>query len=65
MLYFGPETLMPVASALAAAVGAILMFWRRGLALVRRITGRIFRRGAGPAGADRPDTARVRPPAKD
>ena len=65
MLYFGPETLMPVASALAAAVGAILMFWRRGLALLRRLAARVFRRGAGPAGAAGTDPARVPPPAKD
>ncbi|MBW3534259.1 MAG: hypothetical protein KY453_03415 [Gemmatimonadetes bacterium] len=35
MLYFGPETIMPLASAAAAAVGAVLMFWRRAVALVR------------------------------
>ena len=34
-MYIGPETLMPVASALAAIVGVLLMFWRRTVALVR------------------------------
>ena len=37
MMYVGPETLMPLASALAAIAGAILLFWRRSVGLVRRI----------------------------
>lgn len=65
MLYFGPETLMPVASALAAAVGAILLFWRRGVALGRRLVARVFRRGASRTGAAGTDPAGVRPPAKE
>jgi hypothetical protein len=43
-MYLGPETLMPLASALAAIAGVVLMFWRRtvlfvraGLSKVRRI----------------------------
>jgi hypothetical protein len=28
-MYVGPETVMPVASALAAVTGVALMFWRR------------------------------------
>ena len=28
-MYIDPGTLMPVASALAAVVGGLLMFWRR------------------------------------
>lgn len=28
-MYIGPEVLMPVASAVAAALGVVLMFWRR------------------------------------
>jgi len=35
-LYMGPETMMPLASALAAIVGALLMFWRRFVAIARR-----------------------------
>jgi hypothetical protein len=35
MLYIGPETLMPLASAIAAVAGVILMFWRRTVAFVR------------------------------
>jgi hypothetical protein len=65
MLYFGPETLMPVASALAAAVGAILLFWRRGVALVRRLVARVFRRRSSRAGAAGSDPTGVRPPAKE
>ena len=65
MLYFGPEVLMPVASALAAAVGAILLFWRRGVALVRRVVARVFRRGTSRAGATGSDPAGARPPAKE
>ena len=65
MLYFGPETLMPLASALAAAVGAVLMFWRRGLALIRRLGSRVFRRSVRSGGAAGTDAARVPPPAKD
>ena len=45
-MYLGPETLMPVASALAAVGGVLLLFWRRVVgavrALVRRVSG-IFR----------------------
>jgi len=29
MLYIGPDALMPLASAVAAAFGMALMFWRR------------------------------------
>ena len=28
-MYIGPETMLPVASALAAIAGFLLMFWRR------------------------------------
>lgn len=28
-MYIGPETIMPLASALAAIGGVLLMFWRR------------------------------------
>lgn len=45
-MYLGPETLMPVASALAAVGGVLLLFWRRVVgavrALFRRVSG-IFR----------------------
>ena len=39
--YFGPETMMPVASIFAAAVGVVMMFGRNvvdlGRGLVRRV----------------------------
>ena len=34
-MYIGPDTLMPVASALAAIAGIVLMFWRRTVGMVR------------------------------
>lgn len=34
-MYIGPDTLMPVASALAAIAGIVLMFWRRTVMMVR------------------------------
>ena len=34
-MYIGPDTLMPVASALAAIAGVVLMFWRRMVGMVR------------------------------
>jgi hypothetical protein len=46
-LYIGPDVLMPLASALAAIVGFLLMFWKRTVAFFQRIghaIGRLFRR---------------------
>lgn len=46
-LYIGPDVLMPVASALAAVVGFLLMFWKRTVAFFRWIfssIGRLFGR---------------------
>ncbi|MBC7789980.1 MAG: hypothetical protein H7Z74_08535 [Anaerolineae bacterium] len=34
-MYIGPDTLMPVASALAAIAGVLLMFWRRTVGMLR------------------------------
>ena len=34
-MYIGPEVIMPLASALAAVAGVLLMFWRRVTAFVR------------------------------
>ncbi len=42
--YIGPETMLPLASILAAGVGVILMFWRYIIQLIRRLFGAIFRR---------------------
>jgi hypothetical protein len=49
-MYLGPDTLMPVASALAAIAGVVLMFWRRTVMLVRtgaQAVGRSFSRLVG------------------
>jgi hypothetical protein len=42
-MYIGPDTLMPLASALAAVVGFLLMFWRKTVAVVRMGLSRIGR----------------------
>lgn len=41
LLYIGPDALMPLASALAAAVGLLLMFWRRTVGFVRMVAQRV------------------------
>ena len=38
--YLGPDSLIPLASFLAAAVGFILLFWHRLAGLVRKLFGR-------------------------
>jgi hypothetical protein len=46
-MYIGPETLMPLASAIAAITGVLLMFWRRVAGLGRttlQAVGRTFSR---------------------
>ena len=54
-MYVGPETLMPLASALAAVAGVALMFWRKtvgafraGYGFLRSAVSRVF-----PGGRDR------------
>ncbi len=47
MLYIGPDALMPLASALAAAFGVALMFWRRLLAATRLGARALMRHLAG------------------
>jgi hypothetical protein len=37
ILYLGPETMMPVASALAGIIGAVLMFWQRLVRWMRKL----------------------------
>ncbi len=39
LVYFGPEVLVPLASAAAAVGGFFLLTWRKILGLFRRITG--------------------------
>ncbi len=64
LLYFGPEVMMPLASAAAAALGAILMFWRRfvaGLKAAGRSVVRFVRRDRSPdASASGPPRPRRR-----
>jgi len=42
LLYFGPETYVPLASVAAGAVGLLLTFWRRMVGFFRRVTSRVF-----------------------
>jgi hypothetical protein len=44
MLYIGPETMLPLASALAAIGGVLLMFWQQFVGLIRRFWRLLFRR---------------------
>ncbi len=43
--YMGPDTIMPLGSAIAAGIGIILMFWNRFVRLIRKASRRI--RGGG------------------
>jgi hypothetical protein len=44
LCYIGPDTMLPLASALAALTGVVLMFWKYLVGLVRRAFGMVFRR---------------------
>jgi undecaprenyl pyrophosphate phosphatase UppP len=44
MLYIGPETMLPLASALAAIAGVLLMFWQRFVGLLRKFWQLIVRK---------------------
>lgn len=44
MLYIGPETMLPLASALAAIGGLLLMFWHRFVGLLRKFWRLIVRK---------------------
>jgi hypothetical protein len=44
MLYIGPETMLPLASALAAIGGVLLIFWQRFVGLVRKLWRLIVRK---------------------
>lgn len=48
LLYFGPETILPLASFLAAAAGVILMFWRQILVTIRKAYRMVLRKGDEP-----------------
>jgi len=42
-MYIGPETIMPLASALAAVGGVLLMFWKKVTGFTRAVFRRITR----------------------
>lgn len=42
-MYVGPETLMPLASILAAITGVIMLFWRRTVGLAKGAAGLVSR----------------------
>jgi len=42
--YIAPETMMPVASVIAATAGVIMMFGRTAVGSVRRFARRVFQR---------------------
>lgn len=37
MLYFGPETILPLSSAAAAIAGVVILFWQRLVGYMRRV----------------------------
>ena len=44
LLYIGPETMLPLASALAAIGGVLLIFWQRFVALLRKLWRLVVRK---------------------
>ena len=48
LLYGGPDTLMPIASALAAVIGVLLMLWNRVVSYLRRFVQSSSRRTLTP-----------------
>ena len=56
LLYLGPETILPLGSAIAALVGFILIFWRTFAGIVRRSFYKITGRSAPePAAEENPE----------
>ena len=47
ILYIGPETMLPLVSALAAIGGVLLMFWHRFVGLVQKLWRLITSKQAG------------------
>lgn len=50
LLYIGPDSLMPIASAFAAIAGVAIMFWTKTVGIVKGIAkaiGRVAGRGTG------------------
>jgi len=46
LLYIGPESMLPLVSALAAIGGVLLMFWQRFVGLLRKLWRLIVRKEA-------------------
>jgi hypothetical protein len=44
-LYIGPDVFLPLASALAAIGGLLMMFWQKVVGIVNRLFGRSARPG--------------------
>jgi hypothetical protein len=44
ILYIGPETMLPLVSALAAIGGVLLLFWQRLVGLIRKFWRFLFRK---------------------
>lgn len=44
VLYFGPETFLPLATFIGSIVGVLMMFWRQVVAKTRRALRFVFRR---------------------
>jgi len=44
ILYIGPETMLPLASALAAIGGVLLLFWHRFIGLIRKFWRIVLRK---------------------
>ncbi len=42
-MYIGPETLMPLASALAAVAGVLMLFWRKTVETFKACAGFVSR----------------------
>jgi hypothetical protein len=45
LAYIGPDVFLPLLSAGAAVVGALLVFWQRSVAMARAAWRFVFRRG--------------------
>ncbi len=55
--YLGPNTVLPIASVLAAAIGVILMFWRYFMTMARKTIKTVLRREAEPVPTETHDEA--------
>jgi hypothetical protein len=65
ILYFSPDSIMPLTSAIAGAIGILLIFWRQLARLARRafrfVRARLQRSGPGPAPEPGPAAEQTEP----